>query len=315
MSKARCGRPAAASVPVSRLHAYGLLLAVIVLWGASWPIMKVGLLSIPPLWFGLVRIAMGAVTLFVVLAISGRLVLPRRADLPIIASVGLLQMVGFLTFVNIGLLSVEAGRSAILAYTTPLWVVPAAVLFLKERICARKAMGLAVGLMGVAMLFNPLGFDWGDGDQLRGNGLLMLAALCWAGAILHVRTHEWVSSPLQLAPWQMIFASSIVLVLAWYYEGGLIAATQWSPELAVILIYSGIIATGFCLWASVTVTRSLPAMSTSLGFLGVPVTGMLSSALFLGEPLTLTLLGGLVLILAGMALVNLADIAPARERH
>lgn len=305
--------PTAASKPRSAAtpalgpgRAYGLLALVILLWGSNWPIMKVGLESITPLWFGVSRMVLGAATLFTVLVITRRFIIPRRADWPVIVSVGVLQMCGFMGFVNLALLHVDAGRSAILAYTTPLWVTPAAVLLLGERLNATKGVGLALGLSGVAMLFNPLGFDWGDRDQVIGNAILMLSALGWAGAIIHVRAHTWTSSPLQLAPWQMLVALPVLLSLAIGYEG--FAQPQWSAQLWIIILYNGVLATAFCFWAALTVTRSLPAISTSLGFLGVPVTGVVISALWLGEAMTVSLVGGLLLILAGMALVNLAGL-------
>jgi len=306
------GRQALANRPgaTSTRGAYALLASVVVLWGANWPMMKIALTQITPMWFAVARLTLGAATLLAVLAATGRLALPSRRDLPVIVSVGLLQMVAFMTCVNFALLEVDAGRAAILAYTTPLWVTPVAVLLLGEHIDARKAVGLALGLSGVAVLFNPLGFDWSDREVVRGNGLLMLAALCWAGAILHTRVHAWAASPLQLAPWQMALAAPILIVLAWHFEGD--AEIAWSPGLVAILAYNGPIATAFCFWAVVTVQRNLPTISTTLGLLGVPTAGMLLAALLLGEPLSLTRLGGFALILGGMALVNLAEVAHAR---
>jgi drug/metabolite transporter (DMT)-like permease len=151
-----------------------------------------------------------------------------------------------------------------------------------------------------------LGFDWSDVAVVTGNGLLMLAALGWAGAILHTRGHTWNLTPLQLAPWQMSLAAPFLLVLAVAVEGD--ARIAWSPGLLVNLLYNGVVATAFCFWAVVTVQKTLPAISTSLGLLGVPTAGLLLSALVLGETLTATRLGGLVLILGGMAMVNLADL-------
>lgn len=294
------------TAPVATRTAYLLLLSIVFLWGANWPIMKVGLQSITPMWFALSRLVIGAATLFAILVFNGKLRLPGRDDLPVLVSVALFQMAGFLIFVNMALLSVDAGRAAILAYTTPLWVTPAAIVLLGERVGPLKAMGLALGLSGVAALFNPLGFDWSDREVVQGNGLLMLAALCWSVAMLHVRAHRWVSSPLQLAPWQMVTASPLVIALGVLYEGD--AAIDWSVELVAILLYNGFLGTAFCFWAAVTVTRSLPAISTSLGFLGVPAAGLMMSALALGEAVTPTLAGGFALVLLGMALVNVADL-------
>jgi drug/metabolite transporter (DMT)-like permease len=285
--------------------AYLLMAAVILLWGANWPVMKVGLTYIPPLWFGALRMFMGAATLFAILLATRQLRLPRRGDLPVLMSVALFQMASFLALVNIALLFVEAGRAAVLAYTMPFWVTPAAVLLLGERLTARKISGLALGLAGLAVLFNPLGFDWSDPDVVLGNGLLMVSALAWAGAIVHIRMHGWVSSPLQLVPWQMLIAGPLLVALALCFEDP--AEIRWSGELTAILAYNGLIATAFCFWAAVSVTRALPAISTALGFLGVPVIGVVASAAALGEALSPTLLGGLALIVAGIGLVNLPE--------
>ena len=297
---------AAPSLALSPTVARLLLVGVVILWGSNWPVMKLGVATMPPVWFAAARMVLGALSLFAFLAALGRLTLPARRDLLVIFSVGLLQMAIFLALVNIALQHVEAGRSAILSYTTPLWVTPAAFLLLGERLSPLKGAGLALGLAGVAVLFNPLGFDWSDGSVLLGNGLLLLAALSWSVAILHVRVHRWEASPLQLAPWQMVVAVPPLALLSWLTEDW--PQVQWSGDTLWILAYNGPLATAFCFWAVVSVTRALPAVTTSLSLLAVPVTGVAVSAIFLGEPLTPTLLGGLVLILGGTVLGNLSDM-------
>lgn len=296
--------PAAAVIGAGR--AYLLLGAVVVLWGANWPIMKLGLESISPLWFGALRMAGGAATLFALLAALGRLRPPPRHDLPIVLSVGLLHMTLTTALMYFGLLYVEAGRAALLSYTTPLWVAPLAVPLLGERLGWRKVFGIAVGLSGLAVLFNPLGFDWSDRDTVIGNAILTVSAMVWASVILHIRKHRWQSTPLALAPWQMALSGVLLSAAALAFEDP--GAIRWSGWLAANLAYNGIVASAFCFWAMITVMRALPAVSSSVGSLAIPVAGVLFSALALGEPLTATLLGGLALILAGIALVSL----PAR---
>jgi len=303
----RTDKPAAApaSRPVRPARAAVLLALIMVLWGANWPVMKVGLQLMPPFTFAAWRLGLGCATLFLVAAVAGQLRLPSRHDRPIVAWVGLLQMAAFLLLINFALQHVPAGRSAILSYTTPLWVVPLALLFLGERLDRAKAAGLALGLAGIAVMFNPLALDWSDGSVLLGNGLLMLAALAWAINIVQVRGHRWEGTPLSLGPWQMLVAAAVVVPVALLAEAG--RETDWSWELALVLFYNGPVCTGLGFWAMVTATRALPAVTTSLGSLGVPVVGLLLSALALGEPLTATNLGGLALIGAGLALVALAD--------
>lgn len=299
------------NAPVSRGKAYALLAMVTVVWAANWPIMKWGLAFVSPLWFAVARFSLGAASLFAFLAATKRLTLPKRADLPIVFSVGVLQMGAFVMLVNGALLHVPAGRSAILAYTTPLWVLPGAVLFLQEKVERLAVVGLLLGLGGVLLLFRPGSLDWSAPAVVRGHVMLVAAAAVWAASILHVRGHVWRSGPLLLAPFQMLVAISLITPFALAIEGP--PSFRASSELFLVLVYNGPIATALCFTAALVVTRALPAMTTSLSFLVVPVLGAAGSALVLGEVLGPSLILAFVSILAGVALVTLAD-ARARSR-
>ena len=299
------------SAPLTRGQAYGLLALVVFIWGANWPTMKMGLHHITPLWFAAARFWMGSLCLFAVLAFRGRLAWPSRRDLPVLLSVGLTQMALFQPTVNFGLNHVAAGRAAVLVYTTPLWVVPGAMLFLGEKIGALKWVGVALGCLGVAVLFNPFGLDWTNRDVAIGSLLLMFAAMIWGIAVLHIRAHKWHLSPLQLTPWQLLLAAMLVTPVAAMFEGN--AKPDWSPPLIYALVYNGPIATAFAFWAATSISRALPAVTSSLSFLAVPAMGILLSLPSLGEVPDLSLLGGFGLILAGVLLVNLADWRAARS--
>jgi len=299
------------SAPLTRGQAYGLLALLVLAWGANWPTMKMGLHHITPLWFAVARFWMGSLCLFALLAVQGRLAVPTRRDLPVLLSVGLTQMAVFQPIVNIGLSHVAAGRAAVLVYTTPIWVVPGATLFLGETIGALKWGGVALGLIGIAVLFNPLGLDWTNRDVVIGSFLLMFAAMIWSISVLHIRAHSWHLSPLQLTPWQLLLAAVLVTPLALIFEGD--AEPDWSPQLIYALIYNGPVATAFAFWASTSISRALPAVTSSLSFLAVPAMGILLSLLSLGEVPDLSLLGGFGLILGGVVLVNLADWRAARS--
>jgi drug/metabolite transporter (DMT)-like permease len=254
---------------------------------------------------------MGSLCLFALLAAQGRLALPSRRDLPVLLSVGITQMALFQPTVNFGLSHVAAGRAAVLVYTTPLWVVPGAMLFLGEKIGPLKWAGVALGLVGVGVLFNPLGLDWTNRDVVIGSLLLMFAAMIWSIAVVHIRGHKWHLSPLQLTPWQLLFAAVLVTPVAAIFEGG--AKPDWSPQLIYALVYNGPIATAFAFWAATSISRALPAVTSSLSFLAVPAMGILLSLLSLGEVPDLSLLAGFGLILGGVVLVNLADWRAARS--
>ena len=296
------GQPVTAT---TRLNALGLLGLVIALWGSNWPIMKVGLTDMPPLTFAAARLSLATFALFVIA--PRRLQVPRARDIPVVLSVGLLQLFVFMLCMYLALMAVPAGRSAILAYTTPIWVVPMATLWLGEQMTRAKALAFAIGLAGVGVLFNPAAIDWGSAEVLLGNGLLLVAAAAWAITIVHVRGRRWEATPYQLLPWQMLLGTLATVCVAVIFEGN--AVIHWTPRLIIILLYNGILASAFCSWAFNEVARTLPATTTSLGSLGVPVVGLLASAAWLGEPLELSTVMGLLLILSAVALLVRQEIA------
>ncbi len=283
--------------------AWFLLVLVVIIWGANWPIMKIGLRSIDPLWFAAARLGIALIAISLLLLFMGRLKRPHRQDIPIVFGVGVMQFAIFVTLINVGLTEVNAGRAALLSYTTPLWVTPGAYFFLKEPVSKIKLVGAGIGLCGLLVLFNPLGFDWSDASVVKGNVILLVAALVWALSILHIRQHQWKGSVLELTPWQIIVALMIVVPYAWFSTT---RPVIWSTELIMILLYNGVMATALGQWAAMRVTQILPAVTVSLGFLMVPLMGILSSTLWLHEPFTLTLGIGAVLIVGGLLLqINL----------
>lgn len=302
--------PTAAPPSVPRLLSPGaaiaLMGAVVLVWGVNWPVMKVGLQDIPPLSFASMRMLLGALCLFGILALRGGIRLPAAADLPVVLTVGLLQLAAFLAFITLGLQYVEAGRSAILCYTTPIWVAPLAAAFAGEKLNARKLIGLALGLGGIAVLFNPVTFDWQHTALLMGNGFLLAGALAWAIAIVHIRSHRFRAAPLAMAPWQMLVGCVPVAILALIFEDPGDITT--GPRLWAVLAYNGPFATAFALWAWVTVNRALSALTTSMVSLAVPATGLLASALWLGEAVTPEKGAGLALIIVGVAVITLAAL-------
>jgi drug/metabolite transporter (DMT)-like permease len=296
---------------LSRSTAVLLLVFVILVWGINWPVMKFGLHMMPPFTFSAIRVTLGALTMFLVLALRGGIKLPSRHDMPIVLSVGLGQIAAFLAFITLALQHVDAGRSAILSYTTPIWVVPAAIIFLRERLGRLTACGLALGLLGIAALFNPWEFDWSDRTGLIGNGYLLLAAIAWAFALLHVKIHQWHSSALALTPWQLSVAALPLAALALIFE-----RDAWQPidhATALVLAYNGPLSTAFAVWAWLSVNRALPAITSSLASLGVPVVGLIASVLTLGEHLEVASIAGLALISGGLVLVSLDTSATVKQ--
>ena len=299
--------------PLPRRTAFLLFAVVVVSWGLNWAVTKTIVHSVVPLWATAIRSAIATATLFALQLARGQFIIPRRGDLPVIIAIALLHMVAFSALVAFGLRFAPVGRSIVLGYTTPLWVVPGAWLFLKEPMTKSRLAGTALGVLGLIAMFNPLAFDWSDRDALTGSGLILLAAFCWAANILYVRAHRWVSTPFQLVFWQTLLASVVLTALALLLDGA--PQVAWTSSLTAAFLYSGIFGTALAYWAMAVVNRSLPAVTTSLGILATPVIGVASSTLALGEPVDISLIVAMSMILGGIAVGTIpARSGPAHPR-
>jgi len=279
------------------------LVVAIVIWGANWPVMKAGLDHVTPLWFSSLRFASGALCLLLWQAMRGELRLPRRGDGQFITTVGLLQMLAFTALGAVAMTHLPAGRSAMLSYVTPLWVVPASALCFGERVSRQTVAGVAICAAGVAILVNPASIDWADASVVGANAILLIASLCWAVCILHLRYFRSPSSAFELAPWQMLLAAGLLAIGADCTEGPL--TLHGSMSFWAILLFVGPLATAFCFCAVNAASTWMPAGTMSTAMLGVPVTGVALSVAFFGEPLTIGLAAGSLAILAGIGVTTL----------
>jgi len=284
-----------------------LLSLVVVIWGSTWTVNKATLHYVSPIWAAGLRSAIGTLVLLLICLARGRLKLPRRGDLPVVLSLGLLHMTAYSMLSNIGMQHVAASRSVVLAYTTPIWVAPGALLFLGEKFTLRRAIGCLLGLLGLLLIFNPVTFDWHNQEAVKGNGLILLAALFWAASILYMRGHRWIGEPFDLLFWQALLATCVLLPSAWVLDG--VPHFALPTAVSIQLLYSGTFGIAIAYWAINKVNHALPAMTTSLGLLGVPVLGIVCSSLVLGEPLQGSLMAAMALIIIGIVIGAL----PARR--
>lgn len=288
---------------------YPLIGVIVLILGMNWPFMAIGLRSISAVWMVAFRLIGAAVTLIVITAATGRLARPTRADYPIVLSVAVFRLSIVFMLVFMALEIVPPGRSSILIWTSSLWTVPIAAAFLGERMSRLRWAGLVAGVVGILFVFEPTRLDWGDSRVLLGHGMLILAAVVTASVTVHIRAHTWVATPLGLLPWQMLVAALPITFLAFVVEGW--PTIEWTGQLVAIVVYQGVAASGIAIWGQMTILRAHPAISTSLALMAVPVVGLTSSALIVGESLTVGVVIGLVLVLGGVAVNRIADARTA----
>lgn len=294
---------------LTRPAVYGLLVLVTLILGLNWPVMATGVASISPVWMAVFRVA-GAMVVIVPLTIATRnFSVPRRSDLPIISTLAVFRLAAVFFLVFTALELVPPGRSSVIVWTNSLWTVPIAVVFLGEGMTGRRWLGLTLGITGIIVLFDPWGLAWSEPGVALGHALLIVAAILNAATSVHIRGHRWTITPLQAIPWQLGGALIILLAIAMAQEG--LPRIEWTIPLGLVVAYQGILATGVAFWAQIAILRNLAAVSTNLTLMAVPVVGVISSAIFIGEHITTGLVAGLVFIIAGVSLNLLSDEADA----
>lgn len=294
-----------------RSETYFILLLMILSLGFSWPIAKIGMQYIPPPWFTFGRLLIGTITIFMVASLTGKLRLPQKREIPFILIIGLVQLAFYQTMISYGVAHTNANRASVLAYLTPFFVTPIAVLVFKEKCSLMKLSGLGFGFAGMLVMFNPFTFDWTHSNQVFGNICLILAAICTAGPMLYLRYSKWTPAPMAVFPWQVLIASIPVFFVAIISEPS--PKIEWNLQLLGTNLYCGVIATALGYWALVTISRRLPVINSSIALLIIPLLGIGSSNLILGETMDIHLIIAVILITTGLILVALSDFIRSRK--
>ncbi|MGH7121297.1 MAG: DMT family transporter [Acetobacteraceae bacterium] len=271
---------------------------VTIVWGLSWPAMKVALAYSGPFTFSAWRYALGTVVAFAWLVVTRARMKPPPWYPTII--IGLSQTAAFQAMAEWALLRGGAGKTALLAYTMPFWVVGLAWWWLGERPRVQKILCIGVAAAGLVCVIQP----WqGVGDPLS-DIVAIASGFCWAiGTVVSKRTFQRYRrvTPAQLTAWQMLIGTLGLLVLAFVIPE---RAVAWTPEYLTAILYTGVLSTGlgWVLWT--LIVQRLPANVAGLTSLGVPITGVLLSWALLGERPSEFETVGMVLIAAAILALN-----------
>jgi drug/metabolite transporter (DMT)-like permease len=258
-----------------------LLLGVLaLLWGLNWPMMKLSLRELSPLAFRAITMSGGTLTLIAFFAWRGVPLRVSRADAIRLAWLALPNIIGWHLCSIIGLTQLPAGRAVILAFTMPVWTVLISVLMFGERMSTRSWLAVvaataAIGLLAIneltALSGRPIGVLWLQG-----------AALSWAlGTVLMRRST--LSLPTEaVTVWMMIYGSIFFCVLAALVEP-LPAWREWHAATWWSLVYGVFLNFGYAQIIWFTLARSLPTQASAFSVMAVPVVGVASSAILVGE--------------------------------
>ena len=282
-----------------------LVITIGILWGLNWPAVKYVLGEVPPWTFRAIAFSAGAALLAIIALVRGASLLVPRTDRWPIAICSVLMILGFNIFTSFGQLVTETSKAAIIAFTMPMWAALLSAVFLGERIGVNKIISLALGMSGLGVLIVS-----GDGEYLArplGFILMLCAALSWAAGTVLMKAHNWSIGPLSRTVWLVglsappAIAGSLVIEHPW-------TLTIPSASVLAVLTFHVIGPVAICYAAWTVLLVRLPASTAAIGTLLIPVVGVLSSSLFLGDQLTLPKLMALALIVASVAFVFVRPI-------
>lgn len=285
--------------------AAGVLLLLSLIWGYNWVVMKQVMRYVDPFDFSALRTFLGSLALFAVLAVRGRSL--RPAALGGMLWLGLLQTAAFTGLIQWALVSGGAGKTAVLVYAMPFWLLPMAWMFLGERVRASQWMAVGLALGGLVLILEP----WSMRGDALSTVLALVAGLVWAASsVFAKRLRAGVELDLlSLTAWQMLLGSLVLCVLAWVLPS---EPPQLTPYFIGALVYNALFATGLAWLMWLFILDRLPAGLAGLSSLAVPAVGVLSGWVELGERPSASESVGMLCIAVGLAAISVVAMRGRR---
>jgi drug/metabolite transporter (DMT)-like permease len=268
---------------------------LIAIWGYSWIAMKIALRYANAFDFAALRVAIGALFLFtLVWARNGRVRLQSYRTAIVL---GLLQVGLFVALSQLALTVAEPGRTSVLVFTMPFWMIVFAHFVLHERMRGAQWIAVALAFAGLFLIVSPWRLT-----SLAGSLLAVSAGAVWAiSAVISKRWPTPGADTLVLTAWQLLFGFLALGLVAWLHPHPPI---QWTGEFVAALLFSAVLATGMGWWLWTYVLSRSSAGIAGLNSLGIPVVAVLSSAIQLGERPPAIELAGMALIGTALAILG-----------
>ena len=267
-------------------------------WALNWPLMKLLLQQWPPLFArGLAGVA-AALILFAIAKVSRQsLEIPREAIGRLLFA-SFTNVVAWMGFSTVAMKFVAVGTGALIAYTMPIWATLLAWPLAGIRPKLVDVTALILGVGGIAVLLGGNGYAL-EGGEIIGIALLFAAAILFAiGNILN--RVPLPMPPVVVVAWQVGLGCLLMLVLGIAFEQPNYGAL--TAQGLACFIYMTLVPMGVCYLTWFETLRRLPPSSASTGMLLVPLIGVISAALILGEPLGMREVVAMVMVLSGVTL-------------
>ena len=272
---------------------------VTLLWGCNWPVLKMGVPEVPPLTFRAITLPFSAFGLLAIARFAGDSIRLPRQMWGKVAMLALFNCTGWNGLLLFGLQQLPAGRAVILAFTMPAWSTLFTLLMLHEPLSRRKMLGLFLGMLGMGLLLID---DFRHLGRAPVAALMILgASISWALGIVLVRKWKLPLSQTVVSGWMILVGWVPLVILAPFF--GRVVLHDISGAAWFSLLYNVFLAGTLAHWAFYRLARALPVAVSSMSSLPVPIVGVLSGMLLLGERPGMSEWVALLLVVAAMVAV------------
>jgi drug/metabolite transporter (DMT)-like permease len=276
-----------------------LLMLTMVIWGSTYVITKSGLDELPPMRFALMRFLVASLLLVPLALTRGGLAkLPRPIPWKTLAVTGLTGVTLYYIAFNLGLKYTTASQGALVQSAFPAVTAIMAVLLLRERVSRRRVLGIALAVGGVLLIVARSTPDASAPSPLIGNLLMFGSVVLWGFYTVLAKRFADVDPAVFTAAITVI--GTVMLVPAALIESGRALVSPISTEGWLRITYLGAMPSALAYLLYSRALRDLDASQVGIFINLVPVLGVVSGVVFLGETITgLGILGG-VLVLVGV---------------
>jgi drug/metabolite transporter (DMT)-like permease len=283
---------------ISRMQTMLLILFLVTVWGVNWPLSKIALSYTPPVLFSGMRTLLGGILLLIV-AVPRYKRLRLRETWAIYLLSALFNVVLYYGLQTVGLKYMPAGLFSAIVFLQPVLVGIFSWIWLGESMYGLKIAGLILGFCGVGIISSG---GMSAHVSLLGILLALGSALSWALGTVYVKKKSSAVDPIWLVTLQLIVGGVFMTALGSGVESW--SNIVWTPAFVLCLLFISIfvIAIGWLVFYKLMDSGEAGRMA-SFTFL-IPLVAILIGTVFLHEPVTLSLLAGLVLILFSIYLVN-----------
>ncbi|MBI3453204.1 MAG: DMT family transporter [Rhodospirillales bacterium] len=285
-----------------------LLVGLSVGWGLNWPVLKIALTEIPPWTLRSGSCVIAGLCLLALARLSGAPLRPAAGEWRKVAISALFNIAVWQMLIAFAVMLMPSGRAAVIGFTMPLWATLIGVMLFGEKITGDFALALALGIGGILVLLSR------DLATLGGSPLGVLLALgasvAWACGTVYQKRQNWTLRTIPLAGWQLIIGSVPIMFATPFLERPFTGPVSWLALLA--FAYLTLVALVFAYFAWLKIVALFPPGIPAIGTLLVPVIGVISGALILGEPFGWREIAALLLVSAALTLVLIVPAIRAR---